>query len=666
MVDPYSTRSMKKIYHIIVVLAFGLCACNKEESIKEAPKEAPVVYHISIPASFDVQAKSVTFNPDGSSISTQFETTDKIYVYNETKGAFARSADGEHLLSYLQPSTSGSSCTLEGDLAFYKNNGDAWNIVEVEASDTYSLYYQMNEPNSSFVDNTPRFNYSIQTGSAASASLLDFAEATGVTMSLSGSTLTAPDDVHFDNMQSMFRQRLSFRKEGGLVTPTVTRLKIDTKNGTLLTYYRPTDTSEGTRYQEFSISIDNPDITNDGDIYLSLAFHYSVGHPATGDQLILTAYDDSGNRYQCSKNIPNGGFGKSKYYYGSMVLDYVEAIKPTVTRSNGSELEPDPDVFSGELWYDIYKVSGDDHIEITIDGDSEDYRFYLNNDPAIVTLTGHGNPVSASWTGHNAFIESDDDLTIILDCDYFIDNSADYEKAIECGGNLKLKTTGKVQTLTVITNSDDPYGIYGVSNWDAWMVDFSEIDNLSDEGFTVTCPEPVNNGDGTFTWKYTVTPDYVGKIMGADGVVYADTDAAAAAGTTAEAMIAYAGRIDGVCENGLAISLTDAYEYNATYAEATGAAIIPSWEAYHAVAGGTWRLPSEKDWQYMMWGYYTDSPVAAPVGTVKSALTGGYYWTSTGIDGDNAKGIYYDGTSNASIQSLAKTGTWHVRACLSF
>lgn len=178
-------------------------------------------------------------------------------------------------------------------------------------------------------------------------------------------------------------------------------------------------------------------------------------------------------------------------------------------------------------------------------------------------------------------------------------------------------------------------------------------------------------GTATLTWTpklYFATAEDLGKIVGANGELYADADAAVAAGTTAEAMVAYVGSIDGVCAHGLAISLTDIYEYNATYADATGSAIIPSWALYHPITGGTWRLPSEKDWQYMMWGYYTPTPVAAPVGGIKSVLanSGIYYWTSDEVDEISAKGIYYDGSTNASVQTLGKAEYYHVRACLAF
>ena len=181
---------------------------------------------------------------------------------------------------------------------------------------------------------------------------------------------------------------------------------------------------------------------------------------------------------------------------------------------------------------------------------------------------------------------------------------------------------------------------------------------------------------------FAATKDDIGKVIGSDGGIY-DTQEdmwKARIDNIAIGMIAYVGSIDGVCEHGLAISLTDAYAYNATYAEATGNVIISSWENFHQVAGGTWRLPSEKDWQYILWGDYSETPVAKSIeafntklGTVGTALVAddvddenvnGYYWTST-LKDNNVKVIYYDGTS-ASIDESTKEKYWHVRACLAF
>lgn len=164
---------------------------------------------------------------------------------------------------------------------------------------------------------------------------------------------------------------------------------------------------------------------------------------------------------------------------------------------------------------------------------------------------------------------------------------------------------------------------------------------------------------------FSATAGDEGKVIGANGNIYADADAATAAGTKAEAMIAYIGNWAGVYLHGLAISLTDAYEYNATFAQATGDYIIPTWAAAHPVPYGTWRLPSYRDWQFMLWGYFTNAPEAAPVGAMKAAITEGYYWTSEPV-GDNARVVYYDGSTDAGIELHDQNLYHHVRACLAF
>ena len=178
-------------------------------------------------------------------------------------------------------------------------------------------------------------------------------------------------------------------------------------------------------------------------------------------------------------------------------------------------------------------------------------------------------------------------------------------------------------------------------------------------------------GNCEMTWREknnlaAVEASDLGNIIASDGKIYADVAAANTAGK-AEAMIVYVGSVDGVCEHGLAISLTDVDGYNATYAQATGAVIIPGWAAAHPITGGTWRLPSEKDWQYMMWGSYTDTPTTTQVNAnLCSVLENDkYFWTSDSVDAEKAKGIYYK-DNNASVWSLLKTEYYRVRACFAF
>ena len=490
---------MKKIIYSAFI-ALCLCACdsNKDESFNTTPEipASPVVYHVSLPASFDAQTRAVTFGSDGESITTQFESGDRIYVYNEKKGAWARGADGS--LSYLQPTNiSGSTCTLVGDFSFYKmNDKDEWELVTVEDGDTYSLYYQMNDPDN---DDYPQFNYEKQNGSAESASKCDFAEAKDVAMTLAGNTLTTSGEIGFQNLQSMFRQRLSFKKNGTAVTPTIKKLTVGTENWTLLLCYHPNivgddDDDEFEAYYGFDIY--DPQITADGDIYLSLGFYYTNAHLAAGDQLILTAVDDEGNVYQGAKYVPGGGFVKSKYYYGSCELEWQDPNKPTVTRSDGgneNNLKPDNDGL-----YDIYSNDYDDPMVVTISGNSTGYRFWLNTDPAVVTLAGNG---TATFDDNAPFIYADSDLTIELASDYTIICS-DNEEAIKALGNLKLKTTGSEQKLTVTANRLTYSGIYGFENYNRGIE--SDVNALAAEGFTVSRSDRVDNNDGTYTWVYTV------------------------------------------------------------------------------------------------------------------------------------------------------------------
>ena len=222
---------MKKTFLLIASAALALCACNKVDHPEGGEKEAPLVYHLNIQASMDPQTKGVTFGADGESVTTGFEDTDCIYVYNKTKSAFARNATGDFtVLHPAEISSSGKSCKLSGDLSFYFWNGSEWENVPVEETetDTYALYYQLNNPGTGS-STTPIFDYSYQDGGILSVSEFDFAEAADISMTLSGSTLTVADGVQFKNLQSMFRQRLSFTKGGVATVPgTLTSLEVST------------------------------------------------------------------------------------------------------------------------------------------------------------------------------------------------------------------------------------------------------------------------------------------------------------------------------------------------------------------------------------------------------------------------------------------------------
>ena len=493
---------MKRIFLAVAFFALALCACNEVEYSETVKATAPGVYHMCIQAAFDIPTKGVTFTGE-SGISSQFETGDKIYVYNETQKAFARLADDDYKLAYLQPSSiseSGQSCVLEGDLTFWKwdDDGDEWEQVILGERDTCSLYYQMNDPD--YVGG-PNFDYTTQKGSAATASNSDFAIATGVSLSLSGDMLSVPEKVKFSNLQSIFRQHLTFSKDNQPVDPSgFSMLTIGTQNGTLVDYYFPTEEDPDEQICTGSFSIVYPVIAHDQDAFFSLAFDYSDEEDLEDDKFILTAADNEGNVYQGTKDVPSGGFLKSNYYYGSMELAWkYKKIKPNVSRTDGGdEDELEPNIFGQ---YDFSDAS--DPALVTIDGDSRDYYFYFRGN---ATLTLKGNGVATFLSSNEDFITSTDgNLNIALGSDYTI-NCASYMTAIVCQeGAIKLSTTtGSAQTLTLITCEDDTYhGLYGDKN-----EDFFFWDNLSDlaaDGFTVTRSATIEK-DGTYSRTYTITP----------------------------------------------------------------------------------------------------------------------------------------------------------------
>lgn len=131
-----------------------------------------------------------------------------------------------------------------------------------------------------------------------------------------------------------------------------------------------------------------------------------------------------------------------------------------------------------------------------------------------------------------------------------------------------------------------------------------------------------------------VTQDHIGSVVGRNGKVYPNASAAESDGTVAEAMIAYVGNESG-CTHGLAIALNDEGETIQDAAKSAAA-------SHTAVSGGTWRLPTLTDWQYMLIGCgngatYSNEPgtvdytaLNSKLGTVGTALhNDGRYWSST-------------------------------------
>ena len=320
---------LKRVFGVFAVLALaGLASCNSDDDFvaqsKEQQPQAPV-YNVSIPAQMgdDSGTKALVFDGE-SGISAKFENNDSVYVFNETKRVFACRYDddkGDYVPCALKPSgisADGKACKLTGLLCFYRYNepNDEWEAVTVDESDTYSLFYNMNYVNLEHPEYSS-FDYDDQDGTASAVQNYDFAEVTGVTMTMQGGSFTVSGNgVRFNVLQSIFRQTITFTDEAGnpIAAPEIDWLKIRTRNYTLIYCYDPL--SDNTYYDGF---VDGY-MDDTSELYVALSFHYDDNHTAQDDALWVDAYATDGCVYSIRKDAPAGGFRNGKYYHGSMTL----------------------------------------------------------------------------------------------------------------------------------------------------------------------------------------------------------------------------------------------------------------------------------------------------------------------------------------------------------
>lgn len=344
MIFNLNKLELKSVCGVVAVLALaGLASCNSDDDYAELSKaqqetdpapQAPV-YSVSIPAQMGAEfipaqmgaesgTKTLVFDGAGS-LSARFDSSDRVYVYNETQQAFACRIDEDkkgHVPCTLSPSdisADGMSCTLTGQLSFYRYDyhADEWEALTVDGSDTYSLYYNMNYVELDNPENSA-FDYDCQPGTVSDLQYYHFAEATGVTMTRQGGSLTVSGDgVRFNLLQSIFRQTLTFTDEAGnpIVAPEIDWVYIGTRNNSLVYCYCPI----GDYNYDYCCDDIECFMENTSELYLALSFQYDSS-TIYDDALWIDAYGSDGYVYSIRMDAPDGGFRNGKYYSGSMTL----------------------------------------------------------------------------------------------------------------------------------------------------------------------------------------------------------------------------------------------------------------------------------------------------------------------------------------------------------
>ena len=458
--------SMASALMTAAVAACGLTACSSDDNIAE---ETPIVnptqtnvHHVSIPATMGDGSGTRAVSFDGTTSNSTFSTSELVYVYNATTSTLL---DGT--LSPTNVSADGKSCDLTGTLT-----------GTLTAGDNLKLLYNLNR-----VDGQKSyFYYRIQDGITP----LDGATATATVGTYTGGVLTTTATASFQNAQSMFR--FKFQDENGAAI-NVKSLRIDSHNYSLTAFYYPLYAADQySPYYNITLATATTDY-----IYAALCFDESE---SVGEVLTFTATDADDNEYEGTKSAPSGGFKNGKYYYNSSAIQLTKQgslVKPTITwTSPSSPVEPDED--------NIYTVRGTWNgsagahapIDITLSGTSKGYEFYLGN-AGTVTLNG----ITASHKGANwPFIQSYYDINLVVNGENSI-NCKNSEDGIFIIANLKLSGNG---SLTITCNDAEYRGICA-TNYNNYSASALEAD-----GYTVSLSDEINNGDGTYTWTYTVRP----------------------------------------------------------------------------------------------------------------------------------------------------------------
>lgn len=679
-------KTMMKKYSFLQIAAAlltgmitaSLTACTNDNAVEDislpiAPQTEARTYTVSISATMNdgSMTRSVSFDNSGASptISTTFAGGEEVYVYDKTTAALL-----EGKLSPTSISADGKTCQLKGELT-----------GTINADDEILLMYNLS---SSIYPTIPienvAFDYNGQYGTESTC--IDGATSTmkvlstgsvgdGYTLSVYavGDGTKQPAEATFTNVQSMFRfQFKDADTEAGI---NVKKLDIKSKRQALAENYRPLLATPYDCSAPITVTA-TPAISASEYVYLALCIDPDK---AAADELTFMVTDESGNQYRGTKAAPAAGFQNGRYYYTTtpIALTKLTKVAPIITWTKPST-PVTPTEGSNDSYYNISYAGG---IDITLSNPAGKtcygYTFYLGND-GTVNLNG----IDATlWNSTERFITSwSTNLTLNISGANSINfPSSNYGiyvfSSSTSQGNLKLKGNG---VLTVTSASPDYCGLHGYTNYKpennnhATTTETDVSTQLAASEYKVTRSARIDNGDGTYTWTYTVTianpvtsktlaeltDSEIGWRIGSDGKAY-DRTGTLPTGVSAVAMVAYIGTAPAggtgaaTCTHGLAIGLENlGYEL---WADAPNS--VNTWAGAHPITGATWRLPTADDWKYMCQGC-GGTPYNAEMGVVTTCdngnlftlwrgITGQYpkiYWTATEYSTDKA--YYYNYDSN--------------------
>ena len=465
-----------------VVALSGLTACSSsDDSIAD---ETPIVnptqpktYHVRIHASMgDGTTRAVSF--DGTTSNSFFTEGEVVIALNATKGG-AGQDNPTSTLTITNISDDGKSCDFEGNIDGNPSVGDVFELAYNITSNHYYYYSQKGTP-STVVD-------------AAVARLKVKAVDGGGNITFCQVDGTDDATAYFKNLQSMFRLKFEDADHNPI---SVRELKISSANGAIIIAYDVLHLGFwGDEYYAFAPITVKPVSATSDYLYVAISFDESK---TANDVLTFTVTDARGDKYEGTKAAPTGGFKNAKYYYNSapIQLTLTEKFLGPDIEWTSVEYIPEPD---GNC-ISVYGPRVDNHhtpSAISLSGTSEGYYFMMNFG-STVTLDG----LTATYDGGIDFIYASGDLNLVVNGTNSI-SCKNSSQSVFAGGTLKLSGNG---TLTVTAKSPSRYGLHATNNYNDNNGTNSVASVLAADGYTVTRSDTQNNGDGTYTWTYTVAP----------------------------------------------------------------------------------------------------------------------------------------------------------------
>lgn len=228
-----------------------------------------------------------------------------------------------------------------------------------------------------------------------------------------------------------------------------------------------------------------------------------------------------------------------------------------------------------------------------------DVQFEANG--MTYTLTDQSFPLELSVddSGYGSFRDVFDNLYTVAALDNFTQSS---ESLYQSGDEASLASNPDGGfTLTISRPFTGTIDLTGEYEYEEPFLEYDpELDIYVEHFYTsfgsygITISVPGYGAEPEPTAIVASSGD-VGKVIGANGRIYQDVDAATLAGTTAEAMVAW---LDMTNRTGLAIALADA---DAALLREAGTT-VGNWAPNHRVALADWRLPSLSDWRRIFAG----------------------------------------------------------------